>query len=230
MTERLERLPSSDPRLGRHVQHDERSKGFRVVAPRRVELRDVRHRRRGRRLNQGQLGACTFFSLCHALKCEPLWPVRNARVPLSAGFAVRGYSLATTLDEFAGTYPPEDTGSSGLGACKAGVSLGVLKRFDWAFGGSEGRIAVMEQPVMQGTWWTNDMFHPDKDGRVHPTGGDAGGHEYTWIGIDVERRRSWFWNTWGVWGLDGSGLFYLTWDDQDALLARQGDLVVPRVV
>lgn len=229
MAERTEQLAQLDPRLGRHVRHDERNKQYRAVtAPR--PLQSVRHRRRGRSLNQGQIGACTFFALCHALKCEPLWRGSRHRPALSHGFAVHGYQLATTLDPFPGVFPPDDTGSSGQAACQAGIQLGALIRYDWAFGAGEGRQAIMDQPVMQGTVWTETMFHPDRDGRVHPTGAEMGGHEYTRIGMDVERRRSWYWQTWGKWGLDDSGLFYMTWDDEDPLIEeRHGDLVVPRI-
>lgn len=240
MAERAFEIPFDDVRLGRHVRHDARNFNYRAVPePRRVELRDVRHRRRGRRLDQDRipqpdgsyisLGACTFYSLCHALKCDPLWRGSARKPALNHDTAVRGYSRATELDPFPGTYKPADTGSSGQAACQAGVEMGLLARYDWAFGGDEARAALVDQPVMFGTWWPADMFHPDRDGRAHPTGGDAGGHEYTAVGLDVERRRMWFWNTWGEWGYEGSGLFYLTWDDADALLARQGDVVVPRI-
>lgn len=229
MTERLLELPRLDPRLGRHVVHDERNKGFRAVAPRALpELHDVSHNRRGRRLNQGQLGGCTFFSLCHALKCMPLWRGAKHYPRLTSATAVRGYSRATELDPFSGTYPPDDTGSSGQAACQAAIEMGLLARYEWSFGGAEARAALLDQPIMQGTVWTEGMSNPDKDGRIHPTGAPMGGHEYTLIGMDVERRRVWLWQTWGRWGLNGSGMAYLTWEDQDDLLAQMGDVVVPR--
>lgn len=240
MAERAYEIPFDDVRLGRHVRHDPRSLDYRAV-PRRAErpLVSVRHRRWGRRLDQGAipqpdgstigLGACTFYSLCHALKCAPLWRGSSHRPALDHATAVRGYSRATELDPFPGTYKPTDTGSSGLAACQAGMEMGLLARYDWAFGGNEARQALLDQPVMFGTWWTREMFHVERDGRARPSGGDAGGHEYAAIGLDVERQRIWFWNTWGDWGLDGSGLFYLTFEDADALLDRQGDVVVPRI-
>lgn len=233
MTERLELLPRLDRRLGRHVRHDERNKNYRVMrAVLLPELVDTHHDRRGRALNQGQLGGCTFFSLCHALKCEPLWrtPTRHPFVPvLNSKLAVKGYSRATQIDPFAGQYPPDDTGSSGQAACQAAVEMGLIGSYEWAFGGAEARAALLVQPTMHGTVWTEAMFHPDSDGRVHPTGAVMGGHEYAAIGLDVERRRTWYWQTWGWWGLDGRGLFYQTWEDEDALLAQSGDVVVPRL-
>jgi hypothetical protein len=59
-------------------------------------------------------------------------------------------------------------------------------------------------PVIFGTDWTNDMFTPDADGLVHPTGGVAGGHCYVGYGYDPATGRILCLNSWGSsWGANG---------------------------
>jgi hypothetical protein len=69
------------------------------------------------------------------------------------------------------------------------------------------------------------MFNPDADGRVHPTGSIAGGHEIVARTLDVPGQKVWFDNSWGSsWGVGGK--FYLTFTDFGNLLSQQGDVVV----
>jgi hypothetical protein len=77
-------------------------------------------------------------------------------------------------------------------------------------------------PIVVGTTWTNDMFAPDADGYVKPTGGFAGGHCYLMLDrIDAEDAYL-FQNSWGGgWGLDGR--FKIKRSDFDGLLQDQGE-------
>lgn len=191
-------------------------------------LKSVRHRRVAKLRDQDGLGSCTFFSLMNALLTAPLYRPGRAKL-FTFEYGKAGYSRATQIDPFLGEFPPSDTGSSGLAACKVAAELGLITSYQHAFGGAQARAALVAQSVIQGTVWTEAMFYPDKDGRIHPTGSEVGGHQYCLYGLDVERRRTWIWNTWLEWGLDGKGLAYLTWDDHDNLLDRQGDVQVPVV-
>lgn len=77
-------------------------------------------------------------------------------------------------------------------------------------------------PLVIGTDWTEDMFSPDDDGRVHPTGQVAGGHCYLLYAIAGDKL--WFKNSWGdSFGIDGS--FYLTVDDFKVLMQSYGEAV-----
>jgi hypothetical protein len=55
-------------------------------------------------------------------------------------------------------------------------------------------------PVWVGTDWYNDMFTPDAGGRLHPTGGIAGGHAWKLRGYDSSIDMFVMRNSWGAWG------------------------------
>ena len=181
-------------------------------------------------LDQGSVGACTGFAAAHAVNTEPYRKKFRGIKTLRADNAYDIYSLATTLDRWRGSWPPTDTGSSGLAVAKALHQLGYIRSYRWAFGFEHGLAAILKTPLLQGTYWYSGMMRPDRDGRVRPTGSVAGGHEYLWIGIDYKKSRyywqnkSWFLNSWSRnWG--DRGYFYMTWDDHKKLLDKQGDLI-----
>lgn len=206
--------------LGRRVHHDDRSRDF--PAPQLAAVHDVAWRHHGPILDQGQLGSCTGHALVDCLMTGPLYRgYRN----LTHADAVRAYERATVIDPFLGAYPPDDTGSDGMDACKAGVEFGWLTGYDHAFGIDHLLGALMLGPVMVGTSWYESMFSPDNRGRVAVSGSVAGGHEY------VISARSGRWlrivNSWGSsWGLHGCA--WIAAADLAALLDDQGDVTVPR--
>lgn len=225
-----------DPRLGRHVVHDPRSREFSVPAVRGVTpTSDVRHIRYGAKLDQGHVGMCTGTAGAHCLNTEPFRKVFSAKPAFQLADALRFYSTATKLDRVPGKYPPTDTGSSGLYVCKAMQSEGLISRYEWAFGFRHGLEAISFYPFMQGTEWTERMMTPNSSGEVFPVGQVYGGHEYLWIGVEIRSKtahsqnRSWFLNSWGGnWGING--YFWMTWKNHEKLLERNGDLIHPVVV
>lgn len=230
-TRELPEAPDLPHRLGRHVAHDSRSRRFAFVPPAPVPLRDVAWRRRVPPYDQGAdvtlggvvyhgLGSCTFNATCGQLSTAP----HRHRFRSQQKIA-EGYCEETRIDPFPGEMPPEDTGSSGLAGAKVALSRGWCSRYDHAFSFDAMLQALMTGPTMAGTVWRGNMFKPDGDGRLHPTGGDVGGHEYEQYGVDVERRRVWCWQSWGNWGPLG-GRFWLHWDDMAALLAADGDCTI----
>jgi hypothetical protein len=213
--------------LGRHVEHDDRSRGYR--APRAGELVSVRHERHHAVNDQGILGSCTGQALASAVACTPLWePLTDLGVVPDRGFAEEVYSRATSLDEFDGQWPTEDTGSSGLAACKAAVERGVISGYRWAFGLDETLAALTLAPVMIGVAWYSSFDEPDDDGLVE-VGARAyvrGGHEVCLTELDVERQLVWFDNSWGpTWGQSGRAC--MSWATLGRLLGEEGDAVVP---
>lgn len=82
-------------------------------------------------------------------------------------------------------------------------------------------------PVIVGTDWTNDMFNPDGEGFISPSGGVAGGHCFNLVGYtpDAGRAGGGYYtirNSWGAgWGAGGEAK--ITVADFASLLASQGE-------
>lgn len=208
--------------LGRHVEHDERSRAFPAMVAA-VKPKTVLWNISVPALDQGQLGSCTGNALAQWLNTD----YAAMRKPRTETDAVAFYSLATRLDSFPGHYPPTDTGSSGLAVCKAGVRLGLLSGYRHAFGFQAMLMALQHSPVIVGTTWTRDMFTPDRrHGVIRNTGEIVGGHEYLVLGADVERGMIHIRNSWGPsWGIRGDAL--IPFSSFMLLLADQGDVTVP---
>lgn len=208
------------PGLGRIVNHDPRSRMFQARTA--GEKRSVLWPHRAPVLNQGNTSACTGFALAQLLNSDKF----SRGKPLVNADALRFYSLATRFDDVEGFYPPHDTGSSGLAACKAGKKLGYLTGYTHAFGFAHFCASLQLSPMMVGTDWYEGMTNPGGDHFGHPTGVIEGGHEYLALGVDYARRVLTFLNSWsGDWG-DG-GRFYMTFDEFAPLLNSRGDAIRP---
>lgn len=222
-TKRLHERPGVG-RLGRHVEHDPASRAFaHVAAPRapRVSKRWARH---CDPFNQGDLGSCTANAVIGACMTDPIW---RPGLELDEVDAVELYKHATRLDRIAGHYPPDDTGSTGLAACKAAVRAGLLSGYAHAFSLGGMLSALQSGPVVIGIQWYEAFDTPvGLDARL-VIGGDArGGHEVEINEIDVERRLVRGPNSWGVdWG--DQGYFTIGWNDLERLLDEDGDCTKP---
>lgn len=79
-------------------------------------------------------------------------------------------------------------------------------------------------PIVVGTSWTGDMFTPDANGFVKPTGENEGGHCYLLIGDLVSESSFVFQNSWGSsWGMEGR--FKMKYSDFFALWSDWGEAV-----
>lgn len=228
-----ERLPYH-PQLGRHVRHDSESRRY-AYDTSGLALVSTKHTRRIPVLDQGQLGSCTGNAGIGCLGTDPFYATIPSRVqpllvaqgayPFTEAGAVELYSDATAADDYPGQYPPTDTGSDGISIAKVLKAHGQISGYQHTFSLQDALLALTQTPFITGTNWYQGMFDADPDGRVHPGGDLAGGHEYVADQLDVEQQRIWFTNSWGTgFGIDGR--FYLTWDDFGTLLGQQGDVTV----
>lgn len=210
---------------GRRVEHDPRSRSY-AYQPRYAASASVMWTHHAPILDQGWLGSCVGNAMAQCLNTTVFSHHRPRRRYLTETDAVALYSAATTLDDYPGTYPPEDTGSSGLAVAKAAAARGYITRYDHCFGLDHMIQALQSQPVIVGTVWTQDMMSTDSRGFVHPTGKTVGGHEYLCLGVNLRDKYLTFLNSWSdQWGRQGR--FRVRFDDFTRLLADDGDVTVP---
>lgn len=233
----ITRYEPSDPRLGRHVHHDDRSLDYeylpRTAAPQKV---NTFWDSGTKPLDQGSLGSCTGNAVCQWLNTHFADNVRKTThhsAYMSEKDAVAIYSLGTRLDSAPGAYPPNDTGCDGVSVAKAATQIGYLDKYTHTFSFTALQAAVETTPAIVGTLWTNDMFHPHnglvKVGKLTQSN-VAGGHEYLCCGIDWTENVLLFRNSWGDvkdWpGCKPGGYFAIGFADYQNLLAHQGDVTV----
>ncbi|MFJ7963120.1 hypothetical protein [Streptomyces sp. NPDC096324] len=225
----------TDPRLGRHVQHDRRSLDYAHGVLPKSAIKSVDWTRRTPIFDQGQLGSCTGNAAAGLVGTDFLGRTGLTSVvidghvlPVDEDFAVEVYSLATQLDEFTGQYLPTDTGSSGLGAAKALKKLGLASSYTHTFSLAALKSALQSGPVMVGTVWLNSMFTPTTVGTltVDRDSDVAGGHEYVISAYDAGSGQFRIDNSWGEsWGVRGSA--WIDAADLQWLLSQHGDVTVP---
>lgn len=216
----LHEVPLPARRLGRHVRHDPRSWGF--PAPMAGQIASVRHTRHVPVWDQGSVGSCTGQA---AVGCIGTGPFTHAG---TASEALEVYSHATSLDDIAGTYPPTDTGSSGLAVMKALQARSLIQGFTHAFDLNSTLRALMLRPGITGIAWREGCDTPDANGIVRYTGLVRGGHEVVIEGLDWENKLVWLCNSWGSgWGFGGA--FAMTVSDYAKALADHGDATFPLV-
>ncbi len=214
-----------DPRLGRHVLHDPRSRRYPVPA-RAGKLVSVQHERHVPIWDQGTLGSCTGNAALGCMGTGPFYAQMTAdeqRIyPFTEDGAVALYSDATNIDTFPGVYPPEDTGSNGLSVAKALKQAGIIPGFQHAFSLAALLAELQHRPCIVGTAWVSGINDPDREGIVHWNGPSWGGHEYICDGYDAARALLWFTNSWGTdWGRGGR--FAMPAEEFEVALAQDGD-------
>lgn len=193
-------IQSTDHRLGRHIVHDSRSRGFAYSSTvdtstwntKRVRIYDPLP-------NENQChGECTCCAQCMMFNAAGN---RKKGVVLRMDTAHKLYQRATSIDPFQGSWTDptwQDTGSSGLAAAQASQQLGFGGEYNFIFGGADETVqAIMEGHVVSvGTLWYEDMFYPDASHFIIPTGAVAGGHQYVARGYiepdDAIELRCWW--------------------------------------
>lgn len=221
MTDRQLIIPTR-PGMGRGlINHDEESKNFRatkLLTPQQDAPKDRTWRRIGA-LDQGDTPECVAYTgvgMMNTLPLSRLWPYAK-RIKFSED---DWYNGARKNDEWRGE---NYQGTSGLGLCRYLKKIGIIKEYHWCFGLTDVLMTLSwVGPVGIGINWTNDMFNPDANGFIHPTGGDAGGHQIELTAINVHEGSVTVTNSWGkTWGDEGKAK--MSWDDLGNRLDNQGD-------
>ena len=212
-------------RLGRHVEHDPQSRAFLAGT---AAIKTVSFKRHGQAFDQGELGSCTGNATAGVLMTDPLWVQgRN----LTEKDAVALYKVATKLDNIAGNYPPNDTGSSGIAVMKAALKAKYITGYAHTFSLDHLLGSLVLRPGILGINWYTSFDAPKPDGECPLTASAKirGGHEVQLFGIDAKKERVWCYNSWGpTWGGRKNGTFYFSWKTLKRLLGEQGDATFPR--
>ena len=245
-------LYPADPRFGRHVVHDPRSRGYDVRAllvTDTAPTRAVDWARRGPVYDQAacdpavlrelgadpadtEIGCCTMAAAYGLLGTEPYH--RRGRTYGMAD-VLSGYRDATRIDEWMipGRWPPTDTGSAGIHAMKVLRRRGEIVEYRHAFSLPAALAALAHGPIAVGTLWYESFFHPmRRDGRfildIARGAGVVGGHEYVLDGFDPSANLVRMTNSWGGRWAD-RGRAWLPVSTLERLLAMRGDVVAPVV-
>lgn len=217
----ISELVQAGRRLGRHIEHDPRSRNFPAAT---APVTDVMHVRHGKPFDQGDLGSCTGNAMAGALMTAPYYEAARS---LNEKSAVQLYEKATKIDQIAGSYPPDDTGSTGLAVAKAAKKDGYISAYTHAFGFQHALGALTIAPVITGINWYDSFDQPLDTGEC-PLSSDAsvrGGHEVELFGIDTENQRVWAYQSWGAtWGGLGNGTFWWSYATYQRLLSENGDV------
>lgn len=244
--------------LGRNREHDPRSWNYRVTAPTVVTFPGVIHTLAAPPLDQGDIGSCEGNTAAEFLNCgkairnrQAFWVGRGA--PPTKGFntrkylaeinAVTLYEAATRLDndDIPGTYPPIDTGTSGVGVAKAMKQYGAIDEYGWTFTFKDFMSVLQLQPVMLGTNWYESMMEVTNRGFVVGPGvgaEPAGGHAFLAFAYSSRRDAVGCTNHWTnddgtPWGIQigqHRGCFWITTEFLEQLLIReQGESLVPKL-
>lgn len=222
LTRFIDEHPGAD-RLGRHVEHDSRSLAY-LVTPSSTTLVSKTWVRHTPILDQGDTGSCTGNAAAGCLGTDPFVET----ILLNEDEAVTLYSAATKLDSISGSYPPADTGSTGLGVAKAAQAAGLIAGYQHATSIDTALATVSaDRPVITGVNWYTGFDSPDANGHVSIGKHDTvrGGHEFVVRGIDVDNELVLADNSWGAsWGAAGS--FWFSFADWERLLGEDGDATV----
>ena len=133
------------------------------------------------------------------------------------------YHRAQQIDEWPGTDYDGTSVRAGLNVMR---EQGRVERYVWAYGADMlARWLLTTGPVMVGTLWTWDMFEPDQNGIVHPTGPIVGGHAYLVTGVNRDRGERGMFRAMNSWGNDWgwNGRFWILWEDMEYLLWNWGE-------
>jgi hypothetical protein len=166
--------------------------------------------------DQGNTSQCVGYAWAHWIENDPI--VYSAAGPEVNPVDI--YIEAQKVDE----WPGQDyEGTSVRAGAKVLASRGNIQSYHWAVSAQDVADTILSiGPVVVGSDWTEDMFNPNANGVIAPTGPVAGGHAYLINGYDSNTKMFRIKNSWGKsWGKDGHA--FISQVDLNSLLAADGE-------
>lgn len=227
---------STDPRLDRIVEFDERSRAYALsaVAPAAGLVTKTWTQPGKVRLDQGQQGSCVGHGWSHAFLTNP---GQKRDGTIDHPWAVQYYYECQRADEFpGGEYPgasPQSSGTSNLAGAKNAKRRGFCDAYHWCFSIDDVMQALSHVgPVVAATSWRSSMWEPQANGLIESVdSASEGGHCYMLRAIMLKPRIAnepiiRLTNSWGpTWGVNGEA--FLRVSDFEKLLKDNGDACVP---
>jgi hypothetical protein len=229
----LEERVVEDKRLGRHINHDPKSRLYRFQAEDpRAALVSVEHDiELPFIIDQGNLGRCVPCTGTAYVAWATIWNTLDASVKNSIlsgdsdDFTKQLYRDVTRQDPFPGAWEPDDTGSDGLTLAKVLKARGYINGYVHTFNPAEALQALQTAPLAIGIEWLSGCDNPNSEGLISYTGSVRGGHEILVVGYIAERQWVKIRNSWGPWwGADG--YFYMTVADFTRAIQNWGDVII----
>lgn len=225
---RIPQAPGNPFPLGRHVNHDPRSRAYAFKAPAGISYSAVKWSRHVTVFDQGNLGSCTGNAAIGCMATGNFYATISGepqRYTLDESGAIACYEYATMIDPYPGEYPPTDTGSDGTSVATVLKTASMISGYTHALTLDDAMAALQNQPLIFGLDWYENMFYPTADGTLKVSGALAGGHEIVVDEWDPVTSRVGITNSWADgWGLGGRAYIPLAGFKQ--LLARDGDVTV----
>ncbi len=236
MSDGAKRLLVPEPeyarRLGRHLHHDPRNRGYsiRELLPKRAS-RSVAPPWWRRGVYDQQGSSCTMQAAAGVLASSPFRQAHRPALPSWDTESERhaGYLRAQTeFDPWAGG-EPDYYGSSTDAPFKLLAHLGHIEQWRWCFGFADVLDTLrFWGPLAVGTWWYDGMDQPHPStARVKVEGDKVGGHTYEVVWDDVVDRELVCVQSWGYSGTLARtrSRFRLSYADAEGLLADDGEAV-----
>lgn len=218
------RIHSEDPRLKRRINHDPQSWDYKLDISG-LSIADVEWSMHIPTMDQGSVGKCTAEAACENLASDPFWttlPIETTTL-LGDQWTDGFYSDEETLDGD-GPFPPNDNGSDGLTSAKVAKARGLISGYTHTFTAEDALRGLQLSPFSWGTLWKTGMDNVDTvTGQVAYSGDTRGGHEMSAYKIVADLEQLWVRQSWGRWGYQGSGVFWISFADFEKSLADQGD-------
>lgn len=209
--------------LGRTEQFDEASRSYSIGDLREAKKLRSYTWRCEEWFDQGSEGACVGYSLGHELAARP-----SEVKGITDKFILEDiYWEAQKIDPWnGGAYPkasPKYEGTSVLAGVKIIKDLGYIEEYRWAFTLDDVLYGLGHNgPAVLGIPWFEDMYYPDEDGFIKPTGRMVGGHAILARAVNIKKGYVTLRNSWGKsWGEDGD--CYVSFEDLEKLLNNRGE-------